>query len=92
LVGLYGLSGRLPFGSGTLETTLALRATGDPPALADLRGRVPGPLLRVLARGAASDPADRFQSATEYREALSAATPKGASVLAGLWRKIIDGK
>lgn len=92
LVGLYGLTGRLPFGSGTLETTLALRATGDPPALADLRGRVRGPLLRVLARGAASDPADRFQSATEYREALSAATPKGASVLAGLWRKITDGK
>lgn len=92
LVGLYGLTGRLPFGSGTLETTLALRATGDPPALADLRGRVSGPLLRVLARGAASDPADRFQSATEYREALRAATPKGASALAGLWRKITGGK
>jgi serine/threonine-protein kinase len=91
LVGLYGLTGQLPFGSGPLETTLALRATGDPPALADLRGRVRGPLLRVLARGAASDPADRFQSAAEYREALRAAAPKGASVLGGLWRKMTDG-
>ncbi|MDH3569049.1 MAG: serine/threonine-protein kinase, partial [Gemmatimonadota bacterium] len=91
LVGLYALTGRLPFGSGTVEATLALRATGDPPELDDVRKRLPVPLARVLARGVAAQPAERFQSAAEYSRALAAATRKNGSVLSGLWRKITKG-
>jgi serine/threonine-protein kinase len=91
LVGLYALTGRLPFGSGTVEATLALRATGNPPELDDLRKRLPVPLARVLARGVAAQPAERFQSAAEYGRALRAATRKSERVLSGLWRKITKG-
>jgi eukaryotic-like serine/threonine-protein kinase len=67
------LSGQLPYESGSL-TELALRQQeGDPPPLGSLNAEVGPQLERVVHRSLASDPRDRYASATEMREALQAA-------------------
>jgi serine/threonine-protein kinase len=73
LVTLYGLTGQLPFGGGSIESVLARQTVGELPDVRSHRADVPGGLLRVLDRGAARDPADRFPSAEAYEEALEEA-------------------
>ena len=88
LVALFALTGTLAYGGDTIESVLARRAAGELPELAMLPADVPDRLLRVLERGAARDPEDRFQSAAEYSAALQDATAP-ASVLAGIFRRIL---
>ncbi|MBE0591913.1 MAG: protein kinase, partial [Gemmatimonadales bacterium] len=88
LVALFALTGTLAYGGDPIESILARRAAGELPELEMLRSDVPERLLRVLARGAAREPDERFQSAAEYSVALrSAMTP--ATGLAGIVRRII---
>ena len=54
LVALYGLTGRLPFGGGSIESVLARQTLGELPDVRSVRPDVPGELIRVLARGAAA--------------------------------------
>ncbi len=70
LVALYGLTGHLPFGGGSIESVLARQTMGELPDVRSHRADVPGELIRVLARGAAREPADRFPSAEAFEDAL----------------------
>lgn len=88
LVALFALTGTVTYRGDSVESVLARRAAGELPELEMLRDGVPERLLRVLARGAARAPEDRFQSAAEYAAALrSATTPEGG--LVGIVRRIL---
>jgi serine/threonine-protein kinase len=73
LVAMFGLTGKSPFEGASLPGILARQAAGDLPDIREARPDVPEPLVRVLRRGAARDPADRFASAQEYLEAFERA-------------------
>jgi serine/threonine protein kinase len=73
LVTLFSLTGRLPFGGGSIESVLARQTMGELPDIRALRPDVSGELVRVLARGAAREPKDRFPSAEAYEAALDEA-------------------
>jgi hypothetical protein len=63
----------LPFGGGSIESVLARQTLGELPNLRAERGDIPDALVRVLVRGAARDPEDRFPSAEDYAGALERA-------------------
>jgi tetratricopeptide (TPR) repeat protein len=63
-------SGGRPTASQILENRFAVQ----PPATRSLRAEVPEWVDRVLARALARDPAERFASAAEFRDALTAPT------------------
>jgi serine/threonine-protein kinase len=73
MVIIYALTGKLPFGGGTIESVLARQTVGDLPDPRDVRPDIPDELLRVLERGAARDPQARFPSADAYADALERA-------------------
>jgi serine/threonine-protein kinase len=89
LVGLYALTGLLPFGTDPVESILARRAAGELPELDAARAGVPERLLRVLARAAARDPELRYASAAEYAEELRAAMRPVDGLFGGLVRRFI---
>jgi serine/threonine protein kinase len=62
-------SGRLPFQSGSAAELIAMHGTEPAPPMSG----VPPALGRVVDRMLAKDPADRYQTAAETREALEAA-------------------
>jgi serine/threonine protein kinase len=67
------LAGKLPFESGSL-TELALRQQeGEAEPLSSSNTEVSAELDRVVARCLASDPRDRYATATEMREAIEQA-------------------
>ncbi len=70
LCGYYALTGASPFGSGSATSIIARHTAGTLPDIAAARDDVPPELVKVMARGAARAPADRFQSAESYRHAL----------------------
>jgi serine/threonine-protein kinase len=69
-VAFFSLTGVPPFGGGTIESIVARQSLGQLPDLKAFRDDVPDALVRVLARGAARQPAERFASATEYAATL----------------------
>jgi serine/threonine-protein kinase len=62
-------SGHLPFESGSMHELIALQGTEKAPPMTG----VPPALARVIDRMLEKDPAARYQSASECREALEAA-------------------
>ena len=77
-VALYeGLAGQLPFSGEDLRTlSLAVvRGRLDPPP----EWTIPAPVLEVLCRALASDPAKRYETMDAMIEALTACVAKGAS-------------
>ena len=88
LVALFALSGRLPFGGGSVEATVARQVAGLAPELDHLRKDVPDSLLRVLLRGASRDPEGRFGSAEEYAQALGEVMRPGPAGVLGLFRRL----
>ncbi len=65
-----GLTGKLPFDAPTLEA-LALRVlAGGPTPIGSLRPDLPAPLVAVVARALAPQPALRYPSAQALAEAL----------------------
>ncbi|MEE8571737.1 MAG: hypothetical protein V3T20_00605, partial [Gemmatimonadota bacterium] len=88
LVALFALTGRLPFGSGSVEMTVARQAAGQLPELYHLRGKVPETLVRVLLRGAAREPADRYESAEEFAHALRDSMSPWQGGIRGLFRRL----
>ena len=66
------LAGEPPFGDTNLATVLSRKLTQAAPAVSSLRESVPPELDRFVACCLARLPADRYQRATEAREALRA--------------------
>jgi len=70
---MFGLTGRSPFAGASLPAILAQHSAGALPDLRSQRPDLPEALARVLRRGAARDPADRFPSAVVYQQELDRA-------------------
>jgi predicted ATPase/tRNA A-37 threonylcarbamoyl transferase component Bud32 len=67
------LAGQPPFVARTADAVMRMHVTAEPRKLSDLRPSVPPGLVQAVARGLAKLPADRFQSAAQFAEALGAA-------------------
>ena len=71
--GLYEmLAGQPPFTGPTVESLVHQHLTAEPPPVTRLRPTVPEVIARVLAKSLAKAPADRYRTAGELRQALSA--------------------
>jgi len=76
VVGYEMLAGKPPFAGATPQATAAAQFTGTVTPLIQLRPDVPRPISDAIARALAKDPDNRFASAGEFRDVLSAsATP-----------------
>lgn len=67
------LTGRLPFSGGGVEGLAAAHRTGEPPKPSSFDPAIPVGFDRVIARGMAKEPDDRYQSAHELAVAARAA-------------------
>ncbi len=67
------LSGRLPFNADTAISMVQMQISEAPTPLASVRPDVPAWCATIVERSLAKSPSDRFQSAEEFRSALSAA-------------------
>jgi len=78
------LAGEAPFTGPSAQSIIAKRLSHAAPSVRVVRPSVPKGVADVLARSLAPVPADRYQSADEFREALEAAltTPSGAVAVA----------
>jgi WD40 repeat protein len=65
------LAGRCPFPDGTFVDKVVAHRQKAPPPLAEFRRDVPAPLVRVLERMMAKDPARRYQTPAEVAQALA---------------------
>ncbi|MGC8839767.1 MAG: protein kinase domain-containing protein, partial [Anaerolineae bacterium] len=78
------LTGDIPFATDSTWALLQAHVQEIPPPVRKARPEVPEWLDRVLARALAKEPAERFQSAAEFREALQSrgmeATPPPEAV------------
>lgn len=90
LAAYYALCGQLPFGAGTVETVLARQTAGRLPDLTAARPDVPEAVARVLAKGAARLPQERWASAQEYARALEDAAGSVRGPLSRFLRRLID--
>ncbi len=87
VVGFEMLSGEQPFTGETPQSVMAAHLTQEPRPVSALRPDTPEPVTAAIARGLAKDPADRYQTAAEFRDALRAvAAPAQAGRSAGRWR------
>jgi hypothetical protein len=64
------LAGKPPFEGPTAQAVLAAHFTATPKGLATVRPDVPRPVSAAIARALAKNPADRFRTAGEFRDAL----------------------
>jgi serine/threonine protein kinase len=68
----YLLTGRPPFPVGTLAQRMQMHRSREPEAIFKLRPQVPPMLVSICERMMAKSPDDRYQSAEEVIEAVSA--------------------
>jgi non-specific serine/threonine protein kinase len=68
------VAGQPPFVARTADAVMRMHVTAEPRPVSDFRPSVSGGLVQAVARGLAKLPADRFQSAAQFAEALGAAT------------------
>ncbi len=73
VVAFEAFSGGLPFGKGTLMEIATRRTQMDPPRASDRSPELPPAVDDVLMRGLARDPAERWDSASGFVQALRAA-------------------
>lgn len=64
------LTGVVPFPTGTAVEKLLAHCTASPTPVSQLRAGLPEPLVEILERMMARDPADRFQTPEEVAAAL----------------------
>ncbi len=81
LCAYYALIGAPPFDGPTLTSIIAQQQQGELPDIRELRKDVPPELQRVLVKGAAPAPKDRFLSAREYSRALKDSVRRGVTTL-----------
>jgi len=80
LVGYEMLAGAPPFSGLSMRAMVVAHIAQVPRPLRELRPEVPGALADAIARALAKDPADRFQNAAAFRDALpspSGGYPRG---------------
>jgi serine/threonine protein kinase len=70
VVGYEMLAGAPPFSGPTLQAIVAAHQTRVPKPLREAREDVPPALAAAIAQALAKDPADRFPTAAEFRDAL----------------------
>ncbi len=66
------LAGRVPFESGSLTELATRQREGAPDSLSALNPDVPPTLDRAVVRALAPEPAQRYRSAAEFRDAIRA--------------------
>lgn len=66
----YALTGHLPYASGSMMQVVATVVSGVPTPLSTHRPDIPDDVTRVVMKAMARQPADRFQSYDEFREAV----------------------
>jgi serine/threonine protein kinase len=67
------LTGQLPFAAASPRESMQRRLDEPPPDIRTFRSEVPDELASVLKRSLVADPAERFMTAAQMAEALSAA-------------------
>jgi eukaryotic-like serine/threonine-protein kinase len=67
------LTGEPPYTGATAQSIMAKRFTGDIPSIHRVRPAVPASVERAALQALATVPADRFRTAAEFSQALSAA-------------------
>ena len=80
IVGYEMLAGAPPFTGRTVQAVVAAHLAQPPKSLRDVRPEVPGAVADAIGRALAKDPADRFQTAAAFRNALplpAGAYPRG---------------
>jgi len=80
IVGYEMLTGAPPFTGRTVQAVVAAHLSQAPRPLREVRPDVPGALADAIGRALAKDPADRFQTAAAFRDALpsaAGAAPRG---------------
>ena len=70
IVGYEMLAGAPPFTGPTLRAVIVAHLAQVPKPLREVRGDVPGAVADAIAKALAKDPADRFQTAAAFRDAL----------------------
>ena len=70
------LTGALPFRAKTQQETMIARLKSDPTPIADMRPDLvlPPDVDRVIRKGLAREPKDRWQTASQFAEALAASS------------------
>jgi len=92
LCGYFALTGSLPFGTGSPISVIASHTTGSLPNVGAMRHDVNTGFLRVLAKGAARDPNNRFDSAAQYAKTLREQAGSGKpSLIHRWWRALGEG-
>ena len=76
VVGHEMLAGAPPFTGTSTQAILVAHLTEPPPRLEYLRDDVPIPVSRAIEKALKKDPADRFQSASEFSEACGQQAPR----------------
>jgi len=69
-------AGTPPFVGTSTQAVLAAHLTQPPPRLDDIRDDVPIPVSRAIVKALQKEPADRFQSASEFANACGLAAPR----------------
>jgi eukaryotic-like serine/threonine-protein kinase len=76
------LAGRLPFNADTAISMVQMQISEAPTPIASVRRGLPAWCTTIVERSLAKSPADRFQTAEEFRSALAAAvTPQAIGEL-----------
>jgi serine/threonine-protein kinase len=68
------LAGQPPFTGPTAQAIMARHSLDSVPRLKVVRATIPDALERVIERGLAKVPADRYQTATQFSDAVAAAS------------------
>ncbi len=67
------LAGHPPFVAATPDALLRMHVTAQPRPITESRPAIPAALARIVARGLAKLPDDRFASTAQFAEAIAAA-------------------
>ena len=83
------LAGEPPFTGPTAQAIIAKRFAHPPPSLRVVRPTVPATVDEAITRAMATVPADRFSSAAQFAQAITALAP--SAMRAALRRGLEDG-
>ncbi len=91
VVGFEMLAGAPPFDAPTPQAILAAHLTETPKPVSQVRTDTPAMLSDALARALAKDPADRFQTAAEFRDTIKQGTEPPKAEVSGRRKLAIAG-